>query len=148
MFEIHKSFKFINTCLILSIAVLLTGCFETMFSSYTVSSSFSSSFSRSTQAIQMRVVDSHGYLLRGVKCAIHLPESGARYSFTSNPGQVRVQQGSGPLFVECTKWGYEQASVMVGEDFNNRWDSDMYVPTEAYTQYPSYYTITMRESWW
>jgi len=152
VFEIYKSFKFINICLILPTVALLTGCVETMFSSYTFSSSssFSSSFSRPTQTIQMQVIDNHGYLLRGVKCTVHLPQSGARYSFASNPGQIKVQQGSGPLFVECTKWGYEQASVMMGEDFNNGWvpDSDMYIPTEAYIQYPSHYTITMRESWW
>lgn len=141
MFKIYKSFKFVNTCLILSTTVLLTGCFATIFSN-------------PTQTIQMQVVDSQGNLLEGVKCTARLPESGVYYSLTSNPGQITAQRGSGLLFVNCKKAGYEQSDVMVGEDFNKVtllnviWLPGFAVDaiTGAYKQYPSHYIITMRES--
>jgi len=132
--------RLLNICLILSITVLLTGCFATMFSG-------------STQAIQMKVVDDNGDLIEKVRCIVHDP-SGMSHSITSNPGVVVIQRGSGSLFVDCKKAGYKQLNVMVGESFNKvvllnlLWWPGFVIDTVtgAYKQYPSHYVVTMEES--
>lgn len=79
--------KLLSTCLTLSMTVLLTGCFATMFSG-------------STRTIRIKVVDDEGDLIEKTKCVIYDP-SGMSHSLTSNPGVVAIQRGSGSLSVDC-----------------------------------------------
>ncbi|WP_353277448.1 hypothetical protein [Wolbachia endosymbiont (group A) of Agelastica alni] len=132
--------RLLNICLILSITVLLAGCFATMFSG-------------STQAIQMKVVDDNGDLIEKVRCVVHDP-SGMSHSITSNPEAVVIQRGLGLLSIDCKKAGYEQLHVMVGESFNKATLLNLlwlpgfatYAVTGTYKQYPSHYVITMEKS--
>lgn len=135
--------KLLNICLILSITTLLTGCFATVFSG-------------STQKMQMKVIDSKGDLVEGVRCVVRAP-SGASYFLPSNPGTVVVQRGSGLLSVDCKKAGYGQLDVMIGESFNNVTLFNLVPPffptgfivdavTGAYKKYPSHYVVTMEKS--
>ncbi|MCM1002501.1 hypothetical protein [Wolbachia pipientis] len=140
MFKRCMPSKLLNTCLILFMTVLLTGCFATMFSG-------------STQTIRIKVVDDEGDLIEKIKCVVHDP-SGMSHSITSNPGAVVIQRGSGPLSVDCKKAGYEQLHVMVGESFNKvallnlLWWPGFIIDTVtgAYKQYPSHYVVTMEKS--
>ncbi|WCR58489.1 hypothetical protein [Wolbachia endosymbiont of Ctenocephalides felis wCfeJ] len=140
MFKRYILSNLLNTCLILFMTVLLTGCFATIFSGL-------------TQTIRIKVVDDEGNLIEKVKCTIYDP-SGMSHSLTSNPRVVLIQRGSGPLSIDCTKAGYRQLNVMVGESFNKvallnlLWWPGFVIDTAtgAYKQYPSHYVVTMEKS--
>ncbi|WP_168464816.1 hypothetical protein [Wolbachia endosymbiont of Ctenocephalides felis wCfeT] len=134
------SFKLRNVCLVLSVTILLTGCFATIFSG-------------STQGIKVKVTDDEGNLIQGVRCVIQ-SASGASNFLTSNPGVVIVQRGSGPLSADCQKSGYKQLHTMVGDSFNGITLLNMlWLPgfaidavTGAYKKYPSHYVVVMEKS--
>ncbi len=75
-------------------------------------------FSGTTQQLHIQAVSSADQkILTDAKCTL-TDTNGVPYIASSLPGVVTVQKGQGPLKVECTKSGYHQKTMGVGENFN------------------------------
>ncbi len=108
-------------------------------------------FSGSTQAINIKVVDSDTQgMLDGARCTV-TDGSGGTYSVGNNPGSVVVNRSSGTIQVNCKKIGYRQLNTAVGDSFNATtlvnilfWPGFLVdAMSGAYKKYPSHYVVSM-----
>ena len=108
-------------------------------------------FSGTSQTINVKVVDSSNQqLLTNVSCAVS-DGNGTTHSITTNPAAITVSKGNGALRVDCTKAGYKQLNMAVGDSFNALtvvnvlfWPGFIVdAVSGAYKKYPSHYQINM-----
>jgi hypothetical protein len=108
-------------------------------------------FTGTTQQLHIQAVSSVDQkVLTDAKCTL-TDSNGIAYIASSIPGVVTVQKGQGPLKAECTKPGYHQKTVGVGENFNKVTLVNVFfwpgfiVDAVAGTlqKYPSHVSVTM-----
>lgn len=115
-------------------------------------SSCATLISGTSQSVKFQVIDSENHILDGAKCTI-TDGDGGMYAVYMNPGTVKIKRTDGLLTVKCTKAGYKQSNVSVGNSFNKTtlvnilWWPGFIVDgfSGAYTKYPSHYTIMMEK---
>lgn len=107
--------------------------------------------SGTNQNIYIKVVDSAtNEALSDVKCTVR-DSKGVTYVLNTNPGEIFVHKGNGPLHPTCNRDGYVQKSVATGDSFNAMTVANViFWPgflvdacTGAMKSYPSHMTIIM-----
>ncbi|MGC0371739.1 MAG: hypothetical protein DGJ47_000439 [Rickettsiaceae bacterium] len=73
--------------------------------------------SGSNQNINVKVVDTNNQLIDCATCQV-LSGNGMRFDVVGNPGSVNVIKSKGISGIECTKKGYRQTAVAVGQNFD------------------------------
>lgn len=119
-------------------AILLTGC--------------ATVFTGTNQSVNVRAVDSETKTaLSDVSCSV-VDSNGATFGVDSNPGEVTVSKGKGPLQVQCDQNGYQHYNGAIASDFNAVSILNVFfwpgfivdVATGAIQKYPASYTAQMR----
>lgn len=108
-------------------------------------------FTGTTQRIDVQAVDTATHHpIAGARCTV-TDGQGSELVVDSNPGSVIVTKGKGSLNVRCTRAGYVQKQVGVGQSFN-AWTivNVLFWPgvlvdaaTGAIQKYPSHITVLM-----
>lgn len=89
-------------------------------------------------------------MLPDVKCTV-TDGKGVTYLLNTNPGEIFVHKGNGPLRPTCNREGYIQKTVATGDSFNTMtvvnvifWPGFLVdACTGAMKNYPSHMTIIM-----
>lgn len=130
--------KFINYKLAaIALTVSLAGCATIM--------------TGSSQQVNVQAIDANTHqVLPGAVCTV-VDGEGNTLPVPSNPGTVLVNKGKGTLQVRCTRPGYRQSQIGVGQSFN-AWTivNVLFWPglivdaaSGAMQKYPSYITVLM-----
>jgi hypothetical protein len=108
-------------------------------------------FTGTTQRIDVQAIDTVNHqVIPGASCTV-TDGQGAELAVGGNPGSVIVSKGKGALNVRCSRPGYVQKQVGVGQSFNG-WTvvNVLFWPgvlvdaaTGAITKYPSHITVLM-----
>lgn len=121
------------------LAIFLTGCATIL--------------SGTSQTINIKVVNNaDSRLLSNVSCTV-VDGSGGSYPIIANPTSISVAKGNGPIHINCTKPGYRQLNMAVGDSFNALtivnvlfWPGFIVdAVSGAYKKYPSHYMISMEK---
>lgn len=108
--------------------------------------------SGTTQPIHLQAIDCRTHeIIRGAHCTLS-DNKGHTYVYNSNPGTVIVTKGQGALMAHCSKPGYIQKQIGIGQSFN-AWtvaNVILFWPgvfvdalSGAMQQYPSHITVLM-----
>ncbi|MDQ2994950.1 MAG: hypothetical protein M3R00_08435 [Pseudomonadota bacterium] len=121
----------------LGVTVLMAGCATVM--------------TGTSQPVHVQAIDANTQqILSGARCVV-VDGEGNTLPMQSNPGSVLVTKGKGTLNVRCTKPGYRQSQIGVGQSFN-AWTvvNVLFWPglivdaaTGAMQKYPSHVTVLM-----
>lgn len=121
-------------------SIVLTGC--------------ATIFSGTSQTINVKIVDSSNQqLLSNVSCVVS-DGNGSTHSTITNPAAITVSKGNGAIRIDCTKAGYKQLNMAVGDSFNALtvvnvlfWPGFIVdAVSGAYKKYPSHYQINMERT--
>ena len=108
-------------------------------------------FTGTTQRIDVQAIDTVNHRpIPGARCTV-IDGQGAELFVGGNPGSIVVTKGKGALNVRCSRAGYIQKQVGVGQSFN-AWTivNVLFWPgilvdaaTGAIQKYPSHITVLM-----
>lgn len=109
--------------------------------------------SGTTQTLHIQAIDSRTHeIIPGAMCTL-TDSKGRVYTVDTNPGTVVVTKGQGALTASCSKYGYVQKEVGIGESFN-AWtvaNVILFWPgifvdalSGAIEKYPSHITVLMQ----
>lgn len=130
--------KFINYKLVaIALTVSIAGCATIM--------------TGSSQQVNVQAIDANTHqVLTGAMCTL-VDGEGNNLPVPSNPGSVLVNKGKGTLNVRCSRPGYRQSQIGVGQSFN-AWTivNVLFWPglivdaaSGAMQKYPSHVTVLM-----